>query len=806
MVRGKQVGSSGPVPARVMIVGEAPGADEERQGEPFVGMAGKELSRMLSDAGIPRHLCRIVNVCRVRPPNNDIAHFIPRSKKDIEAIVDPVTIQGRTVERCVAEGVEELVREIQATQPTVIIALGDTALWALTGEIGITDWRGSVLVTNLKDAYGVKVVPTYHPAAILRQWSWRMIAVQDMRRAKTESEFPEVREPKWDFVLAPTFHEVVTCLQGLMLLERPLLSVDIETRAGHIVCIGIAWSATEAVCIPFALNDGSSYWNESEELAIVVLLRTLLTSKTVRVVGQNFLFDAQYIAASWGFGVLPVFDTMIAHHVLYAGMPKSLDFLSSLYLPFHRYWKHNAEWWRDSSVRDTDLWDYNCKDCCITWQLVDCLKDAIVKSGLEEVFKRQMLLQAPVFTMMLRGVLINRKRMREISIELAIGMMEKLTWLRTVLGHDINPKSADQLKVLFYQDLGIKPKVHRKTEAVTTNKEALGEIAQKEPLLKPLIDTILDYRTLGVLRSTFADEEKVDSDDRMRCSFALAGPHTFRFSSSENVFGTGTNMQNFPHPEKTAKRNMPNLRQLFVPDEGMILCECDLDRADLQVVVWEADDKELKQMLREGVDMHLENAKMLFGKKDLSKKSYERQTAKGFIHGTNYGGSARTMAANYGLTVHQADQMQKRWFEAHPGIKAWHRRVELQLQTNRTTTNKFGYRRVWFDRIEALLPEALAWIPQSTVGIVINRGMVNLYNNCPYVQLLLQIHDSLLFQIPFGQLSENLPRIRENLLITIPYEDPLIIPVGIKVSPHSWGDCAEIGWEEKERGNVAAVS
>lgn len=233
-------------------------------------------------------------------------------------------------------------------------------------------------------------------------------------------------------------------------------------------------------------------------------------------------------------------------------------------------------------------------------------------------------------------------------------------------------------------------------------------------------------------------------------------------------------------------RKLPNVRKMFVPDTGMLIGDADLDRADLQVVVWEADDTDMKQMLREGVDMHSENAKVLH---------CSRPQAKAWVHGTNYGGSPRTMAIAAGVTVAQSEAMQRRWFSAHPGIKDWHRRVEASLQQTRSVKNAFGFRRTYFDRIEAILPQALAWIPQSTVANVINKGLLNIYNNLPQVQLLLQVHDSLVLQWPLSSDALLRPQIRDNLLISIPYADPLIIPVGLKTSADSWGDCKAADWE-----------
>jgi len=104
--------------------------------------------------------------------------------------------------------------------------------------------------------------------------------------------------------------------------------------------------------------------------------------------------------------------------------------------------------------------------------------------------------------------------------------------------------------------------------------------------------------------------------------------------------------------------------------------------------------------------------------------------------------------------------------------------------------NAFGFRRYYFERIEGLLPEALAWIPQSTVAITINKGLLNLYRNLKQVQILLQVHDSLVFQYPKSEHPHILTEVKKQLQIVIPYPDPLIIPVNIKTSEKSWGECA----------------
>lgn len=240
---------------------------------------------------------------------------------------------------------------------------------------------------------------------------------------------------------------------------------------------------------------------------------------------------------------------------------------------------------------------------------------------------------------------------------------------------------------------------------------------------------------------------------------------------------------------------LPNLRTTFTPDPGYTLFDCDLEQADAQVVAWEADDDELKAIFRDPtVDLHNENCKLIFGSYPTGSEDPRRKKTKAGVHLTNYGGNAYTLSKTLGLTVHEAGKFQAKWFSAHPGIKNWHHSVAMQLQTRRYVTNKFGYRRFYFDRVEGLLPEALAWIPQSTVGLVINHGWDNIDENLPDVEILLQVHDSLVGQYPTPLENTLLPSIRQNLLITVPYDDPLIIGVGVATSTKSWGEVKGREW------------
>lgn len=327
------VKGEGPIPARIMLVGEAPGADEERLGRPFVGVSGQELDRMLGDAGISRLECYITNVCKERPPNNDITKWIAKSRREVTP--DHVQHMGRWVLPPVLDGCRTLEAEINMVQPNIIVGLGGTPLWALTGKWGIQRWRGSMLLLDS----GTKFIPTIHPAAILREWSWRALAVLDLKRAAAYRMGAAYPVPPWRFETGSDGLQSLGEIAAKLENTRLELSVDIETSAGHIDCIGIAWSENDAICIPFTNETGGHYLSTEIEAQVVYLLYKVLTHPNAAVIGQNLLYDCQYIYRHWHFIPRVAMDTMLAHHVCFAGLPKKLDFQASMYSKYYVQWK-----------------------------------------------------------------------------------------------------------------------------------------------------------------------------------------------------------------------------------------------------------------------------------------------------------------------------------------------------------------------------------------------------------------------------------------------------------------------------------
>lgn len=248
---------------------------------------------------------------------------------------------------------------------------------------------------------------------------------------------------------------------------------------------------------------------------------------------------------------------------------------------------------------------------------------------------------------------------------------------------------------------------------------------------------------------------------------------------------------------------IPNVRKMLVPDFGFEMASIDLTGADAQTVAWESDDEDLKRTFRANkIKIHAFNAMSMWPQH--CKTGYEQpyyDLARTGVHLVNYLGGDAELAHAMGLPLWEASQFRRLWFRLHPNIKDWHDRKAYELQTTRKVYNAFGYRWYCFDRVESALPDAVAWIGQSTTACVTNRALVRVenYHRGEFIrdlriEFLLQVHDELVFQYPIGYREEVLSKIEPLIHIKVPYDDPLIIPWGLKTSHVSWGDCKKRLW------------
>lgn len=344
--------------SRIVLVGEAWGREEAEAQAPFVGSSGRVLDGMLRQVGIRRDECFVTNVLNFQPKgrykDNDLKNVCgPKA----EAIVGyPAISSGKYLRAEFQSELSRLYTEIFNEGPTLIVALGATAAWALLGTTGIKKIRGAPSVLTgpafAKIGSPIKVFPTYHPAAVMRDWGGlRPTVISDLAKAKHEATFPELRRPRREIWIEPTLSDLANFERDFIIPSRDL-SVDIETAAEQITCIGFSPSIDRSIVVPFVRRGPGtgSYWSTLEdELAALAVVRrwcamtlsddlkrrvgfpNLVGLPRKRGIGQNHLYDINYLWTRYGIMLACDEDTMLLHHALQPELEKGLGYLASIY-------------------------------------------------------------------------------------------------------------------------------------------------------------------------------------------------------------------------------------------------------------------------------------------------------------------------------------------------------------------------------------------------------------------------------------------------------------------------------------------
>jgi uracil-DNA glycosylase len=394
-----EVGATYPDEYKMVVVGEAPGADEVEAKEGFVGVAGRCLEKACTAAGISWPTVARSNVAKRRPGANH-NNFRTGFYQTIE---EPIyTPTGKLSKRTskttlwtpeLSEWVDLLADELREHNPNLVVAAGNEALSAITGLSGITNYRGSILGSRGRfmrpDGSSLKVLAVEHPSYVLRQPTDFWVLAHDLKKAKREAEFPEIHRLPWTAVSDP-LHDLGSILAYIRYIgEHPQQqwTLDVETRAGTLACFGCGYRLADgslfAFCVPLQTTKGP-YWTPEQECEIWRELSHAARANP-NLCNQNIEYDLYYLLR---YGVEPsgvYMDTMLAHSILYPEFPKGLDFLCSFYLDDVVYYKGEGRDW-SAGDRDEDLWAYNCKDDAFTLRVVEKIDAELKHRGWYEQY------------------------------------------------------------------------------------------------------------------------------------------------------------------------------------------------------------------------------------------------------------------------------------------------------------------------------------------------------------------------------------------------------------------------------------
>lgn len=737
--------TEGKLDASIVLVGEAPGANEYAHGGAFIGPAGELLTKLLSNANINRGLCRLENVFQFHPTKDDLEPYIRFNTRG-DAIHTPEFEKAR----------EELRLRLMHTTANVIVPLGNIAMYTLCGQHGILKRRGSIYQSTLLPDR--KVIPTIHPSAALRFGSgpkfqegqrkravdpyvYRYWIIQDLTRALSESKFPEIRLLCRDLIVEPGFSQVMDFLRTAN--DLPCVAFDIEaTRGGdsEVTHIAIAKSAQESMCIPFIAGQ-RDYWSPEQEADIWIALAQLLENPHVVKLAQNAAFDVSFLNRRQGIVVSPIEDTMIATSILYPDFPAGLDFLTSIYCEGEPYYKDDGkQWTKNPFGNEHQFRIYNAKDAAVLFEIFAKQEVELKRTRNWDTYKMQLRLVHPLTFAANKGVLLDFSKLQVMKKQCEKQLEDVTAEWKSCTRVEVNPDSAPQVMNYFYGVL--KYKAYLSDGRITCDDRALKMLVLKGC---KEADVLLRYRKLAKMYGTYFEME-FDNDNRLRCSYNPVGTEQGRISSSKNIFGTGGNLQNQP----------PEMRAIQLPDPGYILVSQDLAQAENRVVAYVFGEEKMIAAFENNVDIHKQTGALIAGVAMDAVTDEIRQDGKRANHGLNYDLGAESFAMYYQIPRDRAKFIVERYHAVYPGIREGHAMIrDLLSRENRTLVNCLGRHRTFLGRWgHDLFKVAYSYIPQSTVGMKMNTdGVCILYERQDLfapVELLNTVHDSILYQVPLS--------------------------------------------------------
>jgi len=791
---------TGPEHPVFLLVGEAPGEEEDRIGKPFVGKAGKILHKVLSECGYERSEYGIVNSIRCWPgPGN------PTPK-----------------EKHISACRKFLLEDVASLKPKVIIMLGNVALKALTRKSGITKIRGSVWEED-----GIYYVPTFHPSSVNYDPSKLSIIIEDFNKAKQIAESGiKVATHDWKTIL--DFNEAVDFLESIK--DRPIVYFDYETTglrpwddSARILVVSLCAEFGKSVCIPIYhkdnpfLDKADSFIEEFKRFILYRNDKSLPTNAFNAVFDYmygNYLYDIPY--------PLLDFDPIIASRLIDEELKNpSLSQLTWIYTDIGGY---DSELYRmrdenkslyhpnhGGSYENFDLeflGNYACGDADASFRIDQIFREKIHAENLEQLFNEIVLPASySLIEYIKNGLKIDKNLLDKLEDKYLRRLVEieedckrlpdVIAWkeFRNKSGKPVEEfsltKNAHVGEVLF--------QVAKLPVLITTPGGAPSVSSDARKLLQgkhPLIDMLEEHASVAKIYSSYIKRwsEKLDKYGILHPEYRLEGTVTGRLSGD---------MQQIPRTDTN-----PEIKRLIVSrfDNGLML-NVDVKQAELRMAAIVSRDENLSRMFSEGKDPHAMAACLVYGldydkfmaklengDEDAKRLRTEMKSAVSF--GLLYGRQAEAVAKEFGWSISKAGKFIRDYFAMFPGILR-------MIEKSRIFAMKHGYMRNIFGRKRRLpeashaanvseyerekaLRKAVNFVIQSSMHDLIlyaSHRVWSVFNEMKLNSKLCgEVHDSLIIDVIPAEL-DTVTTVLEVVFEDIPAQFPRItIPIEIEVS------------------------
>jgi len=576
------------------------------------------------------------------------------------------------------------------------------------------------------------------------------------------------------------------------LLKQKSICFDTETT-------GTDPNNVELVGISFCFEKGKAYYiplpsNFEECKTILEDFKPIFIDNTIEKIGQNIKYDLSVL--KWYDVNISgnIFDTMIAHYLIEPDQRHGMDFLADAYLEYktisydevtEKRRGHQLTMREVQHHKIQAMVDYACEDADITFQLAKIFYPLLKESNTLELFETIEVPLVPVLASMEKeGINLDTEALNIFSTELHEDVLKIRERIYEMSGTEFNISSPKQLGEILFERLKVtdKPKL-TKTKQYSTGEDILQKLLKKHPI----IQEILDYRSLTKLKSTYVDALPLlvnPRDNRIHTSYMQSVAATGRLSSQN------PNMQNIPI--RTAKGR--EIRKAFIPkDDEHIILAADYSQIELRIIAELSKDEAMLDAFINGIDIHTATASKVYGIPIGEVDNDMRRNAKAVNFGIVYGISAFGLSENLGIARKEAANIIEQYFIQYPGIKRFMEESIVFARENGFVETIMGRRRYLRDItsnnavVRGFAERNAINAPiQGSSADMIKIAMINIFNEFEKQHLeskmILQVHDELVFDAKKSELETVKKIIEEKMRKAIPMKVPIVVDMNTGIN------------------------
>ena len=574
-------------------------------------------------------------------------------------------------------------------------------------------------------------------------------------------------------------------------MQAELVGVSLAVTAGRACYIPLGHKAADAGITGDLLCEAESAPSPEQVVMdrALGLLKPLLEDPAVLKIGQNIKYDKQ-VLVRYGIDVAPVDDTMLISYVLEGGLHgHGMDELARDTLGIETIKFKDVVGTGKSQITfdrvalDKALY-YAAEDADITLRLHKAFKPRLAQENMVTVYETLERPLVPILEAMEReGIKVDAQELKRLSDDFGKRMVDLEEDAHKLAGREFNVGSPKQLGEILFDEMGIEGGKKGKTGAYSTGADVLeGLAAEGHDLPK----TILEFRQLSKLKSTYTDALTAainPQTGRVHTSYSQAATSTGRLAS------TDPNLQNIPVRTVEGRK----IRKAFVPEKGHVLVSADYSQIELRILAHVAGIDALKQAFHDGQDIHALTASHVFGEPIEGMDPMTRRKAKAINFGIIYGISAFGLARQLGIPNGEAKAYIDAYFDKYPGIKAYMERTKTQAREEGFVTTLFG-RKCHTKGINDRNPNMRGFAERAAINApiqggaadIIKRAMIQvpgaLTNAGLKAQMLLQVHDELIFEVPKAEAKDTINVVRAAMEGAAHLDVPLVVDAGIGMS------------------------